>query len=327
MSRFQKPIFTMLLALILLVLPAGSAAAEGQNIAISGDNITIGDLALRPDGKAGILYENGGLKLMIPLEYDALVNTETPQDDEANMLFSVSEKASVEAAKAAGYEGDGTGWLFGIGRIDEEQLHHMLCYDMSGAEVFAKDANGRYYVFYHPTDVRYMRENNEAMVRDQEQWTSLTQWAWNDVRENFLAENQELTAETYGNSELEIYLARIAYMPDTNYTISTTEFGPIAPDPERFDATPFIEQLTQGATYARDDSETPDGEYVVLSFPDENVRFDFFLMEGKENYIRQVWSDFEMLYKADFDDDTVKASEIMQTWYNALAEAAGKAPA
>ena len=100
MSRLQKPVLTMLLALILLVLPACSAAAEGQNIAISGDNITIGDLALRPDGKAGILYENDGLKLMIPLEYDALVNTETPQDDEANMLFSVSEKASVEAAKA-----------------------------------------------------------------------------------------------------------------------------------------------------------------------------------------------------------------------------------
>lgn len=32
----------------------------------------------------------------------------------------------------------------------------------------------------------------------------------------------------------------------------------------------------------------PDGEYVVLSLPDEELRFDFFRAEGKENLIREV---------------------------------------
>ncbi len=321
MIRISKNVFSILLALILTVLPVASAAAEGDGISIAGDNITIGDLALRPDGAAGRLYENDGMKLLIPLEFEAFLLVETPQDSGKDLLFSVSEKASLEAAKASGYTGDGAGWLFGIGRIDEKQLHQMLCYDMSGAEVFAKDGSGQYYVFYHPTDVRYVRENNEAMVRDQQQWATLTQWAWADVRGNFLAENPQLTEETYGNSELEMYLARIAYLPDVNYTVSTTEFGPLAPDPETFDAMPFIEQLLRGVTYERDDGEAPDGEYVVLSFPDDGMRFDFFLMEGKENYIRQVWSEYEMLYKAVFEDDTAKASEIMQTWYAALADA------
>ena len=39
-----------------------------------------------------------------------------------------------------------------------------------------------------------------------------------------------------------------------------------------------------------DISETPDSKYVVLNFPEDNVCFDFFHMEGKGNYVRMVWS-------------------------------------
>ena len=103
-------------SILSLLLAAGmafslSACGDKQEISISGsgDTITIDDLALRPDGEAGHLYENDGLKLLIPLEYDALLITETPEAEGEGKLFSVSEKASVEAAKAAGMDYDGVG--------------------------------------------------------------------------------------------------------------------------------------------------------------------------------------------------------------------------
>ena len=82
--------------------------------------------------------------------------------------FSVATAITVDAARAAGMEFDGAGWLFGIERIDEAALQDLLCYtDLSGTEVFAKDGQGRYYLYCHPTDVRYVRENNVAMAADQ----------------------------------------------------------------------------------------------------------------------------------------------------------------
>ena len=79
--------------------------------------------------------------------------------------------------------------------------------------------------------------------------------------------------------------------------------------------------LLNGATYENaDDVEAPDGEYVVLNFPKDKVRFDFFLAEGSENVIREVWGDNEQIYTATFTDDSIKASAVMQDWYHALME-------
>ena len=88
------------------------------------------------------------------------------------------------------------------------------------------------------------------------------------------------------------------------------------------DAAPYVESLMGFASSEDADiSETPDGEYVVLSFPEDDVRFDFFRMEGKENYVRVVWSGGnEQLIRLSFSDDT-KASAVMQEWYAALASA------
>ena len=74
------------------------------------------------------------------------------------------------------------------------------------------------------------------------------------------------------------------------------------------------------------DEEAPDGEYVVLNFPEVGTRFDFFLMEGKENYIREVndGSDYETLYLAAFDDAETRATDVMREWYYA---AVGATPA
>lgn len=320
----MKKITAVLLAALMLLtlIPCGTGSAD--SLALSGESITVGDLALRPDGEAGWLYENDGLKLLIPLEYNDLLLVETPKEAEDGTLFIVSERASVEAAKAAGYEAEGAGLLFAVERIDEAARQDLLCYsDLSGVEIFAKDAAGMYYVYRHPTDVRYMREDNEAMRRDQDTWTALNEWAWGSVRESFVAENPDLTAVKQGSTELDLYLARLAYMPGMSYTVSTTEFGPIAPTDD-FDAAPWLETLMAGA-FEPAEGEAPDGEYVVLAFPDVDVRFDFFYADM--NCIRMVQSDWEQLYKASFEDESLTATEIMQAWYDALAEDAGASAA
>ncbi|MBR0282824.1 MAG: hypothetical protein IJQ81_14780 [Oscillibacter sp.] len=103
-------------------------------------------------------YENGGLSFEIQPKYNNLLTVETPVNDAEGVLFKVSETASLEAG---GY--DGAGWLFSIGAVSAEKMHDMLCWDMSGAYAFAKDANGAYYILYHPTDVRYERATAEEM--------------------------------------------------------------------------------------------------------------------------------------------------------------------
>ena len=77
-------------------------------------------------------------------------------------------------------------------------------------------------------------------------------------------------------------------------------------------------------SFANTDEEAPDGEYVVLNFPKEETRFDFFKAEGKENYVRMVrYGDYEYetLYKGEYENDGVKASKVMQEWYDALIDA------
>ena len=259
------------------------------------------------------VYERGGLRLSVPQAYDPLLVTDILGEQQGT-LFSVSERASVEAANRLYHDVRGAGWIFSIGRVDEGRRRELLCGDMSGTEIFARDANGQCYVFYHPTDVRYMRENNEAMQRDREQWITLNEWARSSVRIDFIKENGLQTA-AYDNSAVGIAIARAAYKPDRRYTVSTTQYGPI--EAKNFDAVPFAEQLLQNAAYEMTDAEAPDGEYVVLAFPDERLRYDFFKLQGKENYVREVRQDgTETLYKA---NGPAKASAVMQAWYDALA--------
>ena len=261
------------------------------------------------------VYERGGLRLTIPQAYDSLLVTDILGEREGT-LFSVSEKASIDAAKRLSGDARGAGWLFSIGRVDEGRRRELLCGDMSGVELFARDANGQSYVFYHPTDVRYMRENNEAMKRDQAQWTMLNEWAWSSVRTDFIRDNSLETA-AYDNSEVGIAIARAAYKPGVRYTVSTTEHGPI--ELENFDAAPYAELLLQNAVYERTDAEAPDGEYVVLAFPDEGLRYDFFKLKDHENYVREVRPDgTETLYKAIFFYGSARASNVMQDWYDAM---------
>ncbi len=259
-------------------------------------------------------YENGGLYLEIKPKYNSFVTVETPENDADGILFAVSETASLEAVS---YEG--AGWLFSIGKVDEDRLHEMLCGDMFGAYVFAKDDDGNYYICYTPTDVRYERATAEEMDRDIGQWAMLCDWA-EDAAYEMCDKNAQLENFYRGNTELDIYVARAAYEEGTNYTVSTTEFGPVSA--ENFDAAPYAEAILGAGFYETERDEAPDGEYVVLNFPDEDVRLDFFFAEG--NLVRKVSGDYETFYETwlCYDDD-VDYVDIMQGWYYALAESTG----
>lgn len=303
----KKITASVLLAAFAAFSPAVSLAGSGQGA---------GTVQISEREATCFQYENGGFRLLIPKAYDDLLVTEIVKDRKDGVLYRVSEKASIDAAKHLSYGTRGAGWIFSIGRVDEGRRRELLCGDMSGAELFARDANGQCYVYYHPTDVRYMRENNEAMKRDQAQWTMLNEWAWSSVRTDFIRDNSLETA-AYDNSEVGIAIARAAYKPGVRYTVSTTEHGPI--ELENFDAAPYAELLLQNAVYERTDVEAPDGEYVVLAFPDEGLRYDFFKLKDHENYVREVRPDgTETLYKAIFFYGSARASAVMQDWYDAM---------
>ncbi len=262
-------------------------------------------------------YTNSGMTLTVPDKYAELVLVETPENDDRGMLFSITEIESLEAAKKQDVSWQGAGWLFGIGRLSEEAFHQLRCEDVPGYVVFAKDADANYYIYYHPTDVRMVREDysdpNALAI-----WSELYEWG-DSLRESFIAENEGLTPVKFSNTTLDAFLSQVMYKYDVNYTVSTTEYGP--QQPNGIKASEYISPLVQNVTYTYlRDEEAPDGEYVVLNFPDMDIRFDFFFQQGKENYVRQVWSNdqYEQLYKAEFEDETLKASEIMNDFYREI---------
>ena len=155
---------------------------------------------------APILMENDLVKVPVPQEYYELLYTEMYgiSEDEDGALFTVSEQASRDAAEALGLDIDetGAGELFRIERVSEAEAKEITAADVGGAEVFAKDEDGRYYVFRTPTDVRYMRETNEQMAADQEQWTALNEWA-STVPDDILKYSEGLTAVDLGEPQPE----------------------------------------------------------------------------------------------------------------------------
>ena len=273
------------------------------------------------EATADATYTNKGYTLTVPAKYDDLLFTTTPEEE--GVLFICSEIASIEAAQKQGMDYDGVGRLFNIQTVDEATFNQMLCNDMSGVVPFGTDGNGTYFLLIHPTDVTLVRENYDN-PEDMEIWTELNEWAAT-VPDTFLSDNPQLTAAKYGNTELDMYLARIAFEDGVNYTISTTEFLEL--EPKDVDPAPYLEKLRNNVTYEPVNEEAPDGEYVVLNFPDDHVRFDFFYSEEKVNYVRQVWGEndeWEQIYKANFEDSSINAAEVMQEWYDALAVANGK---
>ena len=301
--------------------PAAEAAQEAEQEAEAPEAEAPSEAQEAEEPGVETTYENGGFKLTVPAEFANKVIVETPVDSDDGILFEVSEKASVEAAKAKGSDYDGIGWLFAIGMRDEESFRKMICSDMSGEDPIGYDADGTYYVFFHPTDVRYDRETPEKMQADQDDWTAVVEWG-NTMKDKFMEENAGITKFNWSGTVLEAYLARTAYDKEAVYTLSTLEFaadGVLEPN-ENVDAEKYFKMLTEDATYEVIDDRDIDGEYVVLDFPEDEVRFDFFYGEDSKNLIRQVWGDYEQIYKVTFADETKTANDIMDAWAKELAQ-------
>ena len=272
----------------------------------------------------GKVYENKGYKITVPAELADKITVETPEVSEDGVIFNCFETKSVEAAKGTERENMSPGWLFAITERDEESTRQILANDYPGQEPIAKAEDGTYFIYNHPTDVRYERATPEEMEKDQDEWTAACEWA-DSVSKSFAADNG-LTRIYYSGTVIEAALGKAAFDENANYTLSTTELGTL--EPKDVDPVAYYERLTNGATFESidlEENEVPDGEYVVLTFPDENIRYDFFLAEGKENIIRQVIGaegeeQYSYFFKVTYEDGTTKASEIMNEWCHALAE-------
>ena len=119
------------------------------------------------------LYRCGGLTAALPREdVDALrVTAEAP--DGAQPFFSVTQKASAEAAERDGYVDSGIGWLFSLVQYDRTQYERWLCEDGSGRSFFATDGTW-YYGLCLPTDVRYYPSGDPGTAeQEQAEWLRL----------------------------------------------------------------------------------------------------------------------------------------------------------
>lgn len=272
-------------------------------------------------GEEYTTYTSAGYTLSVPNEYtDLLIVDTTVTEGIRSTFFYVSEKASVEAAKKL-FPGDdvGGGFLFGIGKLTESEFQQALCGDMSGAEVFAVDAENNYYMYYHPTDVQLIREGDYTDA-DWEQWAELGQWAVR-ATDLFVAENEGLTPCYRTNTDLDIYLNRLTYLEEDEFALTRpgTE-GMLVPSKEL--SLPYLEQLLRGTHKRVDMEQLPDCEHISLYLPDAGYRFDFFLAEsGEANYIRQVQhGGYEDLYLAFYEDGAL-AGQTMLAWYLAALQA------
>lgn len=270
------------------------------------------------DEEKFVVFSNGGLNFSIPKEYIDLLVVETPENSDQNILLAVYEKASIELAKAKGQYWDGAGFLFSIGTVSEETYHNMICHGMSGSQAIAKDDKDVYYIYRQPTGATMFRENYKFTEDDTRIWSELSDIG-KSLKKTFPAENG-LTTVNKTNSTLDIYLARLMYGNDVNYTVNAEQYGLL--NPNGVNVSDFIDPLVNGMVVTEITNEEDLGsEYVSLILPDDNYRFDFFTSEGKENYIRQISTNTngEIIYKADFADESIKASKIMQDLYSAIA--------
>ena len=113
----------------------------------------------------------------------------------------------------------------------------------------------------------------------------------------------------------------LAKLGETPYVIRNLEYGELEPgDTDPADFVALLNEMTVEPATA----ETPDGEYIVLAFPEEGIRFDFFEANPQENLFRLVNKDgSEQLFKATPADGLADIHGVMFAWMYALADAHG----
>ncbi|MBQ3556623.1 MAG: hypothetical protein IJA11_02350 [Oscillospiraceae bacterium] len=269
-------------------------------------------------------FENESFTLSIPNEYvDLLIVNPSETEWNRSNLFHVSEKASVEAAKELWPDDPtmGGGFLFGIGRVNETQFNEMMAWGMTGADVFARDAENNYYIYYHPTDVQLIRTGDYTDA-DWEQWGELCEWAA-QIKDTFIADNSGLTPYQRTYKDLDCALVHIAFWKE-EYTLLEKD-GDCVYTPGYPKALPYVEQLLDGVLYfdlLTTEELNTDGHYIRLSVPGTlpHTSFDFFTDEGQQHIIRQNFDNtLPVYYVASRDGDFFPAGKVVADWLDSLA--------
>lgn len=269
-----------------------------------------------------------GVTFEIPEDIRDLLTVTTEGLDE-NTLVQVQETASIEADKAADRGDELAGWIFSIVRVPEDKWKELRCGMCDGMDAFAR-TDDFCYVLQHPTDVRFFRDSEEEMNKGMELWTNLNEWAAEEVTKEILENNSELEPKQYSYTELDSYLSRIAYQDYTDYEVKTLEYPEL--DASKLKDTEYAEKLAEEVIFtAIDDVENADGEYIVLNFPEYNVRFDFLLGEDLQNIVREVITSDDgedvYYYEAACEDPDETSTGIMQEWCDAIAEVSSETEA
>lgn len=271
-------------------------------------------------------FESQGFTLSVPNEYVDLLIVDTEGTSWGNStFFDVSEKASVEAAKELWPDDPtmGGGALFSIGVVDEAKFHDMMIWGMTGAYVFARDAEGNYYIYYHPTDVQLIRMDEPA-EGDWEQWRELCEWA-SQAEQFFVDDNPGLTPYRRTYTDLDCALHYAAYGEGSahlHYKHSDAIYTP-----DRADSLPYLEQLLDDVMYfelLRDDEFDSEGDYISLTAPEmfDYLSFDFFTDPGQQHVIRIRRTDMDLepfYYAASKDGDYFPAGQVVAHWLESLA--------
>ncbi|MBO4914028.1 MAG: hypothetical protein J5449_02380 [Oscillospiraceae bacterium] len=158
----------------------------------------------------------GELVLQMPFEYAELVITEKlPEawNEHWTPLFSISERESLQAFETDHPDEDwAMGWLCTVSRLDRIGFEEFVSGDSSGAKLFARDGDERYYIISKPTDVRLYRGESGIDEAALAQWKKLTAWV-DTLAESIVARNSltsydahELfgASHTYGGEHIEL---------------------------------------------------------------------------------------------------------------------------
>ena len=263
-------------------------------------------------------FTSVGFTLSVPNEYEDLLLVDTSVSDAKDgTFFSVREKASVEAVKQMWPGDEGGGFLFAIGRVDETAFHDMMIWGMTGAEVFARDEEGNYYIYYHPTDVQLVRvEYTEA---DWELWTDLCEWAA-DMDVTFLFENPSLLPYWRTYSDVDCFLHFVTY-GDGSIQL-TKKGGDAVYTPDLSDSMPYLEQLLDDVLFHTVQGGDIDleGDYITLDASGmyRHGSFDFFIDEGQQQYIRLYQGPETSYFIASKNGEFFPAGQVMADWLDSL---------
>ena len=193
---------------------------------------------------------------------------------------------------------------------------------MTGMDVFARDKDGNYYIYYHPTDVQLVRVGDYTEA-DWEQWGNLCEWA--DIEPVFLAENPSLIPYERTYSDVDCALHCIAY-GDGSIRLARKN-GDAIYAPGVSESMPYLEQLLDDVMFysLQSGDFDPEGDYISLTVPEisSHFSFDFFVDEGQTQFIRQNINYTDgtetIYYVASKSGEEFPAGNVVSDWLGALA--------